>query len=74
MLETVNPLPLIGEEAPPFEAETTQGRINFPGDYNRNLNLRIVQSVLRRWRRDGRSLFRGLVARQESKALQHCQP
>lgn len=32
MFETVNRLPLIGEEAPSFEAETTQGRINFPGD------------------------------------------
>jgi peroxiredoxin (alkyl hydroperoxide reductase subunit C) len=26
-------LPLIGEKAPPFTAETTQGRINFPDDY-----------------------------------------
>jgi peroxiredoxin (alkyl hydroperoxide reductase subunit C) len=26
-------LPLIGEKAPPFVAETTQGRINFPDDY-----------------------------------------
>jgi peroxiredoxin 2/4 len=26
-------LPLIGENAPAFEADTTQGRIKFPGDY-----------------------------------------
>jgi peroxiredoxin (alkyl hydroperoxide reductase subunit C) len=26
-------IPLIGEEAPAFSAETTQGRINFPEDY-----------------------------------------
>ncbi len=26
-------LPLIGEKAPAFVAETTQGKINFPGDY-----------------------------------------
>ena len=33
MSETVNRLPLIGEEAPAFEADTTQGRIRFPGDF-----------------------------------------
>jgi len=33
MSETANHLPLIGEEAPSFEADTTQGRIRFPGDY-----------------------------------------
>lgn len=26
-------VPLIGEDAPPFEAETTQGKIKFPDDY-----------------------------------------
>jgi len=26
-------LPLIGEDAPPFVADTTQGRLNFPDDY-----------------------------------------
>jgi peroxiredoxin (alkyl hydroperoxide reductase subunit C) len=32
--ETVaNHLPLIGEKAPSFEAETTQGKIKFPDDY-----------------------------------------
>jgi peroxiredoxin (alkyl hydroperoxide reductase subunit C) len=33
MTETVQRLPLIGEPAPSFEAETTQGRIRFPEDY-----------------------------------------
>ena len=33
MTEAGNRLPMIGEEAPSFEAETTQGRIKFPGDY-----------------------------------------
>ncbi len=28
-----NPIPLIGQQAPAFTAETTQGTINFPGDY-----------------------------------------
>lgn len=31
--ETTNRLPLIGDAAPSFTAETTQGQINFPGDY-----------------------------------------
>ncbi|MCX8052249.1 MAG: redoxin domain-containing protein, partial [Armatimonadetes bacterium] len=26
-------MPLIGEDAPAFEAETTQGKIKFPDDY-----------------------------------------
>lgn len=33
MQETATRLPLIGEFAPSFEAETTQGRIKFPEDY-----------------------------------------
>lgn len=33
MQETATRLPLIGEVAPSFEAETTQGRIKFPEDY-----------------------------------------
>lgn len=33
MLETVTRIPLIGEDAPSFEAETTQGKIRFPEDY-----------------------------------------
>ncbi len=33
MSETANRLPLIGEDAPAFEAETTQGHIRFPDDY-----------------------------------------
>lgn len=33
MQETFGRLPLIGETAPAFEAETTQGRIQFPDDY-----------------------------------------
>jgi peroxiredoxin 2/4 len=33
MLETVTRIPLIGEGAPSFEAETTQGKIRFPEDY-----------------------------------------
>jgi peroxiredoxin (alkyl hydroperoxide reductase subunit C) len=32
-METPNKLPLIGEKAPAFKAETTQGTINFPEDY-----------------------------------------
>jgi peroxiredoxin (alkyl hydroperoxide reductase subunit C) len=30
MPETANHLPLIGEDAPPFEADTTQGHLSFP--------------------------------------------
>lgn len=26
-------VPLIGEEAPPFKADTTQGTLNFPEDF-----------------------------------------
>lgn len=33
MAETANRIPLIGENAPSFEADTTQGRIKFPEDY-----------------------------------------
>ncbi len=33
MEEQANKLPLIGEKAPSFEAETTQGKISFPDDY-----------------------------------------
>jgi peroxiredoxin 2/4 len=33
MVETFTRLPLIGEEAPHFEADTTQGRVCFPEDY-----------------------------------------
>jgi len=33
MTETIHRLPLIGEAAPSFEAETTQGHISFPGNY-----------------------------------------
>jgi 3-Cys thioredoxin peroxidase (EC 1.11.1.15) len=33
MEETLNRLPLIGEDAPAFEAETTQGHIRFPDDF-----------------------------------------
>lgn len=33
MNETPARIPLIGEPAPSFTAETTQGEINFPSDY-----------------------------------------
>ena len=33
MSDIGNHLPMIGEEAPPFEAETTQGRLRFPDDF-----------------------------------------
>lgn len=33
VVEAVNPMPLIGEPAPAFEAVTTQGVINFPEDF-----------------------------------------
>lgn len=33
MTEAANRMPFIGEEAPAFEAETTQGPIKFPADY-----------------------------------------
>jgi len=33
MCEEVARLPMIGEKAPFFKAETTQGPINFPEDY-----------------------------------------
>jgi peroxiredoxin (alkyl hydroperoxide reductase subunit C) len=33
MEEQRNPMPLIGEKAPSFEAETTQGHIKFPEDF-----------------------------------------
>ena len=33
MCEQTNRIPLIGEKAPEFEAETTQGAISFPKDY-----------------------------------------
>ena len=33
MNEQINSMPLIGEKAPSFEAETTQGPIKFPDDY-----------------------------------------
>lgn len=31
--EQINPMPKIGDKAPSFKAETTQGKINFPEDY-----------------------------------------
>jgi len=34
VVDTAGRLPLIGESAPSFEAETTQGRIQFPQDYS----------------------------------------
>ncbi len=33
VVETYNPMPLLGQPAPAFEAVTTQGVINFPEDY-----------------------------------------
>jgi len=33
MQDTVHRLPLIGEDAPSFEADSTQGKISFPVDY-----------------------------------------
>jgi len=33
VIETVTPMPRIGDPAPEFVASTTQGEINFPGDY-----------------------------------------
>lgn len=33
MQDQENKMPLIGEKAPSFEAETTQGKIHFPDDY-----------------------------------------
>ncbi len=33
MSEAARSLPLIGEIAPSFEADTTQGKIHFPGDF-----------------------------------------
>jgi len=33
MCEEASRLPLIGEKAPSFKAETTQGAIEFPDDY-----------------------------------------
>jgi peroxiredoxin (alkyl hydroperoxide reductase subunit C) len=33
MIDGAIRLPLIGEDAPAFEADTTQGRVNFPADY-----------------------------------------
>ena len=33
VLSSGSRLPLIGEDAPAFEAETTQGRIKFPSDF-----------------------------------------
>lgn len=34
MAETANRIPLIGEDAPAFEAETTQGHLKFPDDFH----------------------------------------
>jgi peroxiredoxin (alkyl hydroperoxide reductase subunit C) len=33
LTEVTNRIPLIGEPAPAFEAETTQGHLNFPDDF-----------------------------------------
>ncbi|MBK7710677.1 MAG: redoxin domain-containing protein [Bacteroidales bacterium] len=34
-------MPLIGETAPSFNAETTNGILNFPGDFGRNWKILI---------------------------------
>jgi peroxiredoxin 2/4 len=37
--QMVGDLPLIGVQAPSFTAETTEGRINFPGDFGENWKI-----------------------------------